>query len=310
MLNVFSAAGRERRDQARVHAAREQHADRHVGGQVRADGARQPLADLLRQLVQRLATQLAGRQRARPRVALDLTRPPSATSRCPGSSLRAARKIVAGAGTAFERQVGLDRLGVDVAREARQREQRLQLGREGQPALDDAVDERLDPERVARQHEPPAAHVPQRQGEHPAQPFDERRPALLVEVHEHLDVRAGAERMAAALQLTTQRAMVVELAVADHEHRAVLVGQRLIAVGGVDQREPADRQPGDVVEVVPGAVRPAVRERGGHRGQLGGAPAARRPAGRADPRSRTSARPPGLEAARPGEPRVARRARR
>ena len=130
------------------------------------------------------------------------------------------------------------------------------------------VDQRLDPERVASEHEPPPARIPQREGEHPAQVLDERRPALLVEMHEHLDVGAGAEAVATALEPPPQRAVVVELAVGDHVDRAVLVRDRLPAADRVDEREPADREAGVRVEVVAGAVGPAVRERRAHHGEF------------------------------------------
>ena len=87
-------------DQARVDPARKQHADGRVGLQVRAHGRGEPLLRLHRQRGERFAQFLAGAGTAA-RSARSAMPAGSAISRCPGWSLRAARKIVAGAGTAF-----------------------------------------------------------------------------------------------------------------------------------------------------------------------------------------------------------------
>ncbi len=65
------------------------------------------------------------------------------------------------------------------------------------------------------------------------------------------------KRWPCALQLAAQLAVVVDLAVADQPQRAVLVRQRLVAAGEIDDRQPAhaDRQrPVDVQAFVVGAA--------------------------------------------------------
>ena len=86
----------------------------------------------------------------------------------------------------------LERVEVDLA--ARKR---AQLGGERELVAVVAVVERLDPEAVAGEHEPAALGVPEREGEHAAQPLHEALAVLLVEVDEHLGVAARAEAVAA-----------------------------------------------------------------------------------------------------------------
>src|SRR2546422_1205057 len=86
---------------------------------------------------------------------------------------------------------------------------------------------------------------------------------LLVQVREHLSVRRTAERVAAALEISAQLAVVVDLAVVDHEDVAVLIGHRLPPRGGqVDEREPAAHQLAVRVSEVALVVRAAVRQQG------------------------------------------------
>src|SRR5207245_1428893 len=114
--------------------------------------------------------------------------------------------------------------------------QGVELGREGELAGDLADVERLDPEWVAGEEQPPGASVPQRDREHAPQTVEEGSPPLLVAVHEHLGVAVRAEAMAGALELTPQLPVVVDLAVLDDGDAAVLVGDRLVARLEVDDR--------------------------------------------------------------------------
>ena len=69
------------------------------------------------------------------------------------------------------------------------------------PAAVAAPVERLDAELVARRDEPPAAVVPEREGEDAVQAADAVGPVLLVGVQDHLAVGAGGEAVAALLEL-------------------------------------------------------------------------------------------------------------
>ena len=117
-----------------------------------------------------------------------------------------------------EREERLERVEVDLA--ARQR---AQVGREREPAGGRAVDERLDPEAVAREHEPPPARVPERDGEHAAQERREAVAVLLVEVARAPRCRRACGSGGPPLELAAQLAVVVDLAVLDDRDRPVLV---------------------------------------------------------------------------------------
>ena len=136
-------------------------------------------------------------------------------------------------GNGVGRQERLERVEVEVALR-----QRVELGGERELAVDVAVVERLDPEAVAREHEPLAARVPDRDREHPAQPLREPEIPLLVGVDDRLGVGARAQRVPGALERVVQLGVVVDLAVLDDGARAVLVRDRLVAAREVDDREP------------------------------------------------------------------------
>ena len=71
------------------------------------------------------------------------------------------------AGDVLQREVGVELRRVDLAPHAREPQQRLHLGREGERAVrEPRVDERLLADAVAREHEPLAASVPEREREH------------------------------------------------------------------------------------------------------------------------------------------------
>ena len=173
-----------------------------------------------------------------------------------------------GAVDGVEGEEGLERVEVELAREAGQPPQRLELGGEGELARDVAVVQRLDPEAVAREHEPPPLAVPDRDGEHPAQALGEARAVLLVEVDEHLGVRVRrAEHVARALELGAQLGVVVDLAVLDDDDAPVLARDRLVAALEVDDRQPPRGEPGLAVDHLAAAVGPAVHERRAHRAE-------------------------------------------
>ena len=120
------------------------------------------------------------------------------------------------------------------------RQQRLQLGAEEQRAVaQHRVEHRLDAQPVAGEEQRLLVAVPEREREHAA----EARHALLAPglpgVDDHLGVAAGAEDVAQRLQLGHQLLEVVDLAVEDDADAAVLVEQRLLAGGDVDDRQPA-----------------------------------------------------------------------
>jgi hypothetical protein len=125
--------------------------------------------------------------------------------------------------------------------------------------------ERLLAHAVAGEHEAVGARVPDREAEHALELVHEVGSVLLVEVRQHLGVAAGAEAVPARREAIAQCPVVVDLAVADRDHVAGLVGERLRASGDVDDRETpaAERGVADGARSV--AVGSTMGERSAHR---------------------------------------------
>ncbi len=97
------------------------------------------------------------------------------------------------------------------------------------------------------------ANIPRRWSTHAVAP-------LFVPVDDRLGVRSGAVAVSDGLQLGPEVGVVVDLAVVADPHRPVLVAQRLLAGGQVDDAQPPVAEGCPVVEVEPLFVRPPVRE--------------------------------------------------
>ena len=262
---VRALARRERGERRGVDAARQHHADRDVRDEVRAHGVAQALAQLERQLLLALGALVAGRDRARARVAAQPRLAPLDDQQVAGRQLARLAEDRQRRGDRVEGEVGLERVDVDVARHLGLAQQRLQLGGERQHPVLDPVVERLDPEAVAREHQPLLELVPQRDREHPAQVLDEGGPALLVEMHEHLGVAVRPELVAGVLQPLAQVAVVVDLAVLHDLDAAVLVADRLVRALEVDDRQAPRGERDGLLREHAGAVGPAMDERLVHR---------------------------------------------
>ena len=106
------------------------------------------------------------------------------------------------------------------------------------PSPQQRVVHRLDAQPIAGEEQRLAVAVPEREREHAAK----ARHALLAPglpgVDDHLGVAVGAKDVAQRLQFGHQLLEVVDLAVEDDADAAVLVEQRLLAGGHVDDRQP------------------------------------------------------------------------
>ena len=140
-----------------------------------------------------------------------------------------------------ECQILVQGRGVDLG-PVQERQQALDLGGEGELVADLTVVEGLLAQMVAGGEQALLGRIPDREGEHAAQPVEAGLAQLLVEVQHDLGVGAGAEAVALGLQLGHQLPVVVDLAVADDPLGAVLVADRLPAALEVDDREPAMAQ--------------------------------------------------------------------
>ncbi len=247
-----------RDDRARVDAAREERAHRNVAAQAQGRGLDQGLADPLAHLLH-----------ARRRLAVAIGEAPVAAQRdlavLPGEGMR--RRQLAQRGEGAQRrghalvvQIEVERCVVEVARHALVDEDRPELGGEPEPSPPLGVEQGLLAYAVARQQEAPPAPVPEREREHPAQRLDAGVAELLVEVDDHLGVRPRREAVAARGQLLAQLAVVVDLAVADHDHVAVLAGDRLVAAVDVDHGQAGDTYRHPFVREHAARVGPAVSQ--------------------------------------------------
>src|SRR5262245_16096275 len=153
---------------------------------------------------------------------------------------------------------------VELAADARMREDGSQLGPEDQPAAELRVVERLLAHAIPRQEEDLAPFVPQPEREHAVEMPDAVLAEILPRMDDHFGVGPGLEAMPALDQRLTQLDMVVDLAVENRPDRAVLVGERLVAGLQIDDAEPPvpqSHRPAHVIAVVVGA---AMAQRGRH----------------------------------------------
>ena len=137
-------------------------------------------------------------------------------------------------------EVVLDGLVVEVAPQARMHQEGLQLrGEEDRAVRQLRVVERLDAQAVAGQEQHPLPFVPEAEGEHAAEAIDAAFAPFLPGVDDHLGIAMRPEDVAFRLKLPRQFLEVVDLAVVDDDDRAILVEERLLAGGQIDDREPA-----------------------------------------------------------------------
>ena len=128
--------------------------------------------------------------------------------------------------------------------------------------------ERTHAKRVSRQHQLRTCIVPERDGPLPVEATEGVIAPLLEGVDDHLGVAAGSEDVAQAFKLVAQLDVVEDLAVEDDPQRAVLIRERLLAAGEVDDREPRMTEPGTTIAIDPELVRTAVLQRCRHPSEL------------------------------------------
>jgi hypothetical protein len=226
----------QRHDQARVQAAAQHRAQRHVAHQPQPDR----LVELLEEPLGVLVDGQAGAVRRRLRVgpvlldaeiaALDHEPVPGRQLAHAGERRHRRREIAEG-------EVRGDRLVIEADLDHPARQQALELGSEHEPVAATGVVERLDPHPVASEHGAPAFGVDHRDRELASQVLGERVAVLLVEVREDLGVAAAVEPMPSQLELRTDLVVVVELAVLRSPDGLVLIGERLVAARQVDDAQ-------------------------------------------------------------------------
>ncbi len=112
-----------------------------------------------------------------------------------GGKLAHAAQDAGRGGNVLAGEVLHQRLGIELARRASVRDQRLELGAEDHPRAPGEVVERLLAQAIAREDELAHAGVPERQREHPLHALGELLAPLEVRAQHHLGVAAGGEGM-------------------------------------------------------------------------------------------------------------------
>ncbi len=241
--------------QRRVDAARQEQAVGHVGPAVHAHRVGECCVDGVEGGVLVLRQRPADRQR-KAAPALDDAAVDHRDGLARQHALDALEHGVAAGGEAQLQELVAGRC---VQRPRRQpgADQRARLGgeREAVVALD--VVQRLDAERVARQHEPAVGRIVQRDRVHAAQALGEVEPVGAEQMQRRLAVRLRGER-----DLGHRRAqldVVVDLAVGDQRGAAGLE-QRLVAGHQIDDRQPGLHQPDARLGVMAAPVGPAMAQ--------------------------------------------------
>ena len=267
-LHLAAELGHHRRDCARVDAAREEHAQRHVADELLAHGFPKHRAQRRALVVQvALALAVGG-------VDVQLGRPVAPNDRRPRVERprqRMARAQLADTADDAARrrhelvgQVFVEGNRVDALAQRPVPQQRFQFGREDQALPVDRVMERLDADPVPREEQNGTPAVQHGKGEHAVEAIDHVLAPLLVAVDEHLGIGLRDERVSRRDQLLAQLAMVIDLPVLDDPDRRVFVVHRLMTAGEVDDRKPAHAE-GDAVELLDTRiVRPSMDHRVAH----------------------------------------------
>ena len=126
------------------------------------------------------------------------------------------------------------------------------------------MEQRLLAQAIACEQHAPRRQIGNGKREHAIQALRARIAILFVGVNNRFGIGLRPELMPLLDQVVAQLAVVVDLAVEDDPHRAVLVGHRLITAGAIDDRETTmtERHPGGLE--LRATVRTAVIQAVGH----------------------------------------------
>ena len=161
----------------------------------------------------------------------------------------------------------MQRLGIQFPAYLRVEQDRFLLGSEDEAPILCIVMQRFDPEVIPGQHQPfpPLPAVEDGEGEDAVQAGKGLRALVGVKLQDHLGIGGGMEAVALRQQLFAQFAVVVDLPVVDDRQAFILVEDRLIAGGQVDDAQAAVPQADLAGRVNRPGIRPTVRQDAAHR---------------------------------------------
>ena len=235
--------GHHRHHCAGIDAARQEGAQRHVGDHAQADRLLHPLDQFVHGV--RLVLHRHRRERHVP-ILLRQRTGDAALERERETGRQLVRTLENGARLRHVTvgKIFLDRQRIDVPRQAGVHHQRLQFRTENEFAgIEEGVIQRLDAETVAHHEQRFLVAIPQRKREHAAEACHAGFAPGFPCMDDDFGVGMGAEGMAQRLQFGHQFLEVVDFAVEHHDDRAVLVEQRLLAGGQVDDGQAPVPQP-------------------------------------------------------------------
>ena len=149
--------------------------------------------------------------------------------------------------------------------------QRFDLRRKSQRAPVIGIIERLDAIMIARQQETAFLRIPQRECKHATKAMHHGGAFGGIKMDQHLGVRSRAKAISLRLELAAQRAMIIDLAIADDDNLPIRAPHRLSAkLGKLDDRQPPVTKPDPAIGRVPlpETVRPACRHVVAHATEL------------------------------------------
>src|SRR5262245_52153936 len=188
---------------------------------------------------------------ARGNVPVALDRHPAIRGRQPVSARKLADAADDRMGLGNEVELQRARHGeLELVRHGRVGQHRAQLGAEDQPSPRHCVIQPLLAGGIPRQEELLPMLIPNRQHEDPAEQGETLVTELLPGVGDDLGIPGRHELMTSAYQLVADAGEVVDHAVEDDVHRAILVGNRPVALLAGSSEPPGHAEPEAVFDVV------------------------------------------------------------
>src|SRR5262245_60749045 len=154
---------------------------------------------------------------------------------------------------------------IDLARDCRIDEQRLDLGSKQQSAASNGVEQRAYSDSIPGQEERLRSTVPDAKRPLTVQFLDRRGPVLFKEVKDDLGIGLGAEAMAFRYEFFTNFDVVEDLTVERDPQRAVVIGHRLTATCDIDDAQSRVSKRCTRLDVNAAIIWPAMIEHRRHR---------------------------------------------